>query len=129
MATAMNASSAAMSFAPQLMAKMNKVAPLSPASQFGPSLTAAQARAAAMTPEQRAAAEKKIASTAKDFEANFIASMMSQTYEHVDLGGGQGSDAFKTVMMQAIGKKIASGKGVGLAVQVQNEMLKMQGLR
>ena len=120
-------SAAAMTYAPQLMTPMTKVAPLG--GQFAPTLTAAQARAAAMTPEQRAAAERKIAGTAKDFEANFIASMMSQTYEHVNLGGGQGSDAFKTVMMQAIGKKIASGKGIGLAVQVQSEMLKMQGLR
>lgn len=112
-----------------LSAKMPKVAPLAGAGQFSPTMTAAQARAALMTPEQRAAAEKKIAGTAKDFEAQFIASMMSQTYEHVDLGGGQGSDAFKSVMMQAIGKKIANGKGVGLAHQVEAEMLKMQGLR
>jgi len=120
----MNAYPSAMSFAP-----MTKVAPLTPAAQFGPAMSAAQARAAAMTPEQRAAAEKRIAGTAKDFEAQFVASMMGQTFEHVDLGGGQGSDAFKSVMMQAIGKKIAAGKGVGLARQVQAEMLKMQGLR
>lgn len=117
-----NAFPSAMSFSP-----MTKVAP--PTGQFGAVMTAAQARAAAMTPEQRAAAEKKITATAKDFEAQFIASMMSQTYEHVDLGGGQGADAFKSIMMQAIGKKIAAGKGIGLARQVETEMLKMQGLR
>jgi len=32
-------------------------------------------------------------------------------------------------MMQAIGKKIAAGKGIGLAGQIQAEMLKLQGLR
>jgi hypothetical protein len=47
----------------------------------------------------------------------------------VDLGGGQGADAFKSVMMQAIGKKIAAGRGIGLASQVAAEMLKLQGLR
>jgi flagellar protein FlgJ len=129
MSPAMNAQSSIATFAPQLMAKMTKVAPLAAAGQFAPTMTAAQARAAAMTPEQRAAAEAKIAGTAKDFEAQFIGSMMSQTYDHVDVGGGQGGEAFKSVMMQAIGKKIAAGKGVGLAVQVQSEMLKMQGLR
>ena len=120
----MNTIASALSFAP-----MAKGAPLSPAGQFGPAMTAAQARAAAMTPAQRAAAETKIHTTAKDFEAQFIASMMSQTYEHVDLGGGQAADAFKSVMMQSIGKKIASGRGIGMASQVEAEMLKLQGLR
>ena len=118
----MNAFASAMTFA-----QMTKVAPVT--GQFGPTQTAAQARAAAMTPEQRAAMQAKIHATAKDFEAQFVASMMSQTYEHVDLGGGEGSDAFKTVMMQAIGKKIASGRGVGMSSQVEAEMLKLQGLR
>jgi Rod binding domain-containing protein len=120
--TPMNAYASAMSFAP-----MTKVAPLT--GQFGPTMTAAQARAALMTPAQRAAAEAKIHATAKDFEAQFIGTMMSQTYEHVDLGGGQDADAFKSVMMQAIGKKIASGRGSGLSSQVEAEMLKKQGLR
>ena len=122
MTPATNAYASAMS-----LAKMAKVAPVE--GQFGPAMTVAQARAAAMTPEQRAAAEKKIAGTAKDFEAQFVASMMSQTYEHVDLGGGQAADAFKSVMMNAIGKKIAAGRGIGLARQVEAEMLKLQGLR
>jgi Rod binding domain-containing protein len=120
----MNTFASAMTFT-----QMTKVAPLSPAGQFGSAVTAAQARAAAMTPAQRAALEVKIAATAKDFEAQFVGTMMDQAYEHVDLGGGQGSDAFKSVMMQAIGKKIASGKGIGMASQVQAEMLKLQGLR
>lgn len=119
----MNTYASAMAFAP-----MTKVAPPA-AGQFAPTMTAAQARAAAMSPEQRAAAERKIAGTAKDFEAQFIATMMNETYKTVDLGGGQGADAFKSVMMQEIGKKIASGRGIGLAHQVEAEMLKLQGLR
>ena len=118
-----------LAYTPQLATPMTKVAPLSPTSQFGPTMTAAQARAAAMTPEQRAAAEAKIAGTAKDFEAQFVGSMMGTMFDKVDLGGGQGSDAFKSIMTQAIGKKIAAGRGIGLARQVQAEMLKMQGLR
>lgn len=125
----MNAFASPLSFAPQLATKMTKVAPLTPEGRFGAAVSAAQARAAAMTPEQRAAAEAKIKATAKDFEAQFVATMLSQTYEHVDLGGGQGADAFKSVMMQAVGKKIVAGKGVGLASQVEAEMLKLQGLR
>src|SRR3569833_3686618 len=117
----MNAYSSAMSFP-----AMTKMAP--PTGQFGATMTAAQARAALMTPEQREAMKTKITGTAKDFEAQFIASMMSQTYEHVDLGGGQGSEAFKSVLMQAIGKKIAGGRGIGLSRQIEAEMLKLQGL-
>jgi hypothetical protein len=117
----MNAYPSSMTFTP-----MTKVA--SPTGQFGATMTAAQARAALLTPDQRAALKAKINGAAKDFEAQFIASMMSQSYEHVDLGGGQGADAFKSVMMQAIGKKIAAGKGIGLSHQVETEMLKMQGL-
>ena len=109
----MNAYASAMTFSP-----MTKVAPVT--GQFGPTMTAAQARAAA---------EAKIHATAKEFEAQFIGTMLSQSYEHVDLGGGQGADAFKSVMMQAIGKKIVSGRGIGLSSQVEAEMLKMQGLR
>ena len=114
-------------YASMLMAPMVKVAaPV--AGQFAPAMTAAQAQAAAMTPAQRAAMQTKIAGTAKDFEAQFVASMMGESFKDVDLGGGQGADAFKSVMMQAIGKKIASGKGIGLAKSVQAEMLKLQGL-
>jgi Rod binding domain-containing protein len=118
----MNAYTSSMTFS-----QMTKVAPLT--GQFGPTMTAAQARAAAMTPEQRAAAEAKIHATAKDFEAQFIGTMMNSAYEHVDLGGGEGAEQFKSVMMQAVGKKIAAGKGIGLASQVEAEMLKLQGLR
>jgi flagellar protein FlgJ len=117
----MNAFASSMTFA-----QMTKVAPAT--GKFGPTVTAAQARAAAMTPEQRAAMKAKIHATAKDFEAQFIGSMMSSAYEHVDLGGGEGADQFKSIMMQAIGKKIAAGKGIGMSAQVEAEMLKLQGL-
>ena len=115
-----------LALAPQFTAPMAKVTPLG--GQFGPSITVAQARAAAMTPQQRAAAEAKIAATAKDFEAQFVGSMFGEMFEGVEMGGGQGGEAFKSVMMQAIGKKVVAGRGIGLARQVQSEMLKMQGL-
>lgn len=124
--TGMNAYPTAIPYAPRLAEKMAKVA--APGGPFGPAKTAAQAQADAMTPAQRDAAKAKIHATAKDFEAQFIASMMGQTFEHVDLGGGEGADQFKTIMMQAMGKKIAAGKGIGLARQVETEMLKLQGL-
>ncbi len=114
--------SSTMNFAP-----MAKVAPL-PAGQFAATMTPAQARAAQMTDAQREAAKAKIGVTAKSFESQFVATMMGDMFNGVDLGGGQGADAFKSILMDSIGKKIVSGGGVGLARQVQAEMLKMQGL-
>jgi Rod binding domain-containing protein len=118
---------ASASYASMLMAPMAKVAP-PVAGQFAPTLTAAQARAALMTPAQRSAMEAKIAGTAKDFEAQFVGTMMGDMFNGIDLGGGQGAEAFKSVLLQAVGKKIASGRGIGLARSVQAEMLKLQGL-
>jgi Rod binding domain-containing protein len=115
------------SYASMLMAPMAKVA-APDAGQFAPTLSAAQARAAAMTPAQRAAMQAKIAGTAKDFEAQFIGTMMGSMFNGLDLGGGQGAEAFKSVLLQAVGKKIASGRGIGMAKSVQAEMLKLQGL-
>jgi hypothetical protein len=124
----MNAYSSAPNSSGMTFAPMTKVAPLTPAGQFGPTLTAAQARAAALTPDQRAALQTKISATAKDYEAQFVGMMMGEMFNGVDLGGGQGAEAFKSVMMQAVGKKVASGHGIGLARQVEAEMLKLQGL-
>jgi Rod binding domain-containing protein len=124
----MNTSAYATAYAPKLAMPMTKVAPLTPAGQFGPSVTAAQARAALLTPEQRDAMKTKIHKTAKDFEAQFVGTMMGEMYDKVDLGGGEGSDAFKSIMMQTMGKKVASGRGIGMARQVETEMLKLQGL-
>ena len=121
------AASAYTALSPALMAPMAKVA-APDAGQFAPTLSAAQARAAAMTPAQRTAMQTRIAGTAKDFEAQFIGTMMGSMFDGVDLGGGQGGEAFKSVLLQAVGKKIASGKGIGLAKSVQAEMLKLQGL-
>jgi flagellar protein FlgJ len=124
----MNAeTSAYTAYASSLMAPMAKVAAPA-AGQFAPTMTAAQAQAAAMTPAQRAAMQAKIAGTAEDFEAQFIGTMMGTMFDGVDLGGGQGAEAFKSVLLQAVGKKIASGRGIGLAKSVQAEMLKLQGL-
>jgi Rod binding domain-containing protein len=90
--------------------------------------TPAQQAAAAMTPTQQAAARAKIGDTAKTFEASFLSSMLQSAFKDVDMGGGEGGDAFKSVLMDAMGKQMAKAGGVGLAKSVQAEMLKLQGL-
>ncbi|HUO20929.1 MAG TPA: rod-binding protein [Caulobacteraceae bacterium] len=81
-----------------------------------------------MTPTQQAAKRAQIADTAKKFEASFMSSMLQSVFKDVDMGGGEGGEAFKSIMMDAVGKQIANGHGVGLAKSIQTEMLKMQGL-
>ncbi|MDB5458789.1 MAG: Flagellar protein FlgJ-like protein [Caulobacteraceae bacterium] len=95
---------------------------------LAPTMTPAQAAAALLTPAQRDALKVKIGATAKSFETSFIATMMGSMFKDVNVGGGQGGEAFKSVMMDAIAKKISNNGGIGLAPSIQAEMLKLQGL-
>lgn len=74
----------------------------------------------------------KIGQTAQAFEASFLSIMLQQMFEGVNVsepfGGGQGEEMFKSFMTDAIAKQMAKVGGVGLADQVQREMLKLQGL-
>jgi Rod binding domain-containing protein len=90
--------------------------------------TAAQAAAAAMTPAQQNALRAKITDTSHKFEASFLSTMLQSVFKDVDMGGGKGGEAFKSIMMDAVGKQMANGRGVGLAKSIQTEMLKLQGL-
>jgi len=90
--------------------------------------TAAQAAAATMTPAQQSTARAKISDTAHKFEASFLSTMLQSAFKDVDLGGGEGGEAFKSILMDSIGKQMAQSGGVGLAKSVQSEMLKLQGL-
>jgi flagellar protein FlgJ len=98
------------------------------ATALAPTMTPAQAAAALLTPAQRDALTVKIGATAKSFEASFIATMMGSMFKDVNVGGGQGGEAFKSVMMDAMAKKISNNGGIGLAPSIQAEMLKLQGL-
>lgn len=76
----------------------------------------------------RAAVER----TAKEFEAAFISQMLAPMFEGVDpsgpFSGGAGESAFKSFLMEAVGKQMAAAGGLGLADDLTREMLKMQGL-
>ncbi len=79
------------------------------------------------------AARKKIAETAKTFEASFLSVMMQQMFEGVKtsepFGGGNGEEMFKSMMTDAMSKEVTKAGGVGLSSVIQREMLKMQGLK
>ena len=75
----------------------------------------------------------QIKETAQKFEASFLSSMMQQMFEGVEtsapFGGGEGEKMFKSVLTEAMAKQMAKAGGIGIAAQVQREMLKMQGLK
>ena len=81
------------------------------------------------TPAQRTRAEH----TAQDFEASFLSSMFGQMFEGTGVaepfGGGQGEQAFRSFMTDAMGRSMAKHGGIGLARSVTAEMLKLQGLK
>ena len=74
----------------------------------------------------------QIAKAAKDFEASFLSVMMGQMFQGESLkgpfSGGEGEDAFKSFMSDAMAKQVVRSGGIGLAATVQKEMLKLQGL-
>ena len=90
-----------------------------PPSPAAPSADSAQTRA-------------RIKKTAQDFEAAFIGQMLNQMFEGVEtsapFGGGPGESAFKSFLTEAVAKQMAANGGVGLADDLQRQMLKMQGL-
>ncbi|MBV9509403.1 MAG: rod-binding protein [Caulobacteraceae bacterium] len=92
--------------------------------------------AAALTPAQiasQAATRATIGRTAKAFEAQFISAMLGSMFDGVEpdapFSGGEGEQAFKSFLMDAIGKQMTQAGGLGVSAVVQREMLKMQGLK
>jgi Rod binding domain-containing protein len=75
----------------------------------------------------------QIKDSAQKFEASFLSSMLQQMFEGVEtsgpFGGGQGEAMFRSFLTDAMAKQMAKGGGVGVAAEVQREMLKMQGLK
>lgn len=97
-------------------------------------MTAALANTLPATPMSPAEAltRKRIADTAKSFEANFLSTSISGMFEGVKpdapFGGGEGEDAFRSFLNEAMAKQIVNRGGVGLARTVEREMLHLQGL-
>ena len=75
----------------------------------------------------------QVKETAQKFEASFLSSMMQEMFEGVEtaapFGGGQGETMFRSFLTDAIAKQMSKSGGIGIAAQVQREMLKMQGLK
>ena len=77
------------------------------------------------TPEQLA----RIGKVSRDFESSFLSIMLGEMSAGVKSpSGGEGEDAFKSFMNDAMAKAMTARGGIGLAPRLQSEMLRLQGL-
>jgi len=109
---------------------MTMLSSLSPSVDLLKPLAGAPSGVAMSASEQaKRAAIKK---SAEDFEASFLSNALGLMSEGVTVsapfGGGEGEQAFKSFLNDAMAKQIVKKGGVGVAASVQREMLKMQGL-
>ena len=82
---------------------------------------------AAATPEQKA----RIAKVSRDYEQSFLSIMLGAMTKDVkagSFGGGEGEDAFKSFLNDAMAKSMTAHGGIGLAPRLEAELLKLQGL-
>ncbi len=89
-----------------------------------------KAAASASLATQAIKSPDKIREAAEDFEAVFLTQMVEQMFSNVGsdnfFGGGQGEKVFRSLLAQEYGKTMASNGGIGIADEVQKEMLRMQ---
>lgn len=101
---------------------------------LSPAFVSPQLTSGAPAPMSAAELAKRgqIKQTAQKFEASFLSSMLQEMFEGVDtsapFGGGAGETMFRSFMTEAMAKQVVKAGGIGVAAQVQREMLKMQGL-
>jgi len=79
---------------------------------------------------QDAMQKRKIRETAVEFEAQFLGQMLKPMFEGIQtdstFGGGHAEEMWKGMLVQEYGKAVAQGGGIGLADQVQKELIRMQ---
>ena len=78
----------------------------------------------------RTVSAEKAKQTAQEFEAQFLAQMISHMFEGIEtdgmFGGGHGEEMYRSLMFDEFGKALARAGGIGLADAVQREILKAQ---
>ena len=69
--------------------------------------------------------------SAQDFEAMALGQFLAPMFDSVDsgkgiFGGGEGEAAFRPMLTQEFGKQLARNGGLGLAVPVYHQILRLQ---
>ena len=74
----------------------------------------------------------KAKDAAQKFESQFLSQMLGQMFQGLEtdgpFGGGHGEEMFRSLMTDAMARKMTQAGGIGLADTVQREILKLQGL-
>lgn len=72
----------------------------------------------------------KIDEAAQEFEAQFISQMLENMFSTIEtnpeLGGGEGEDMYRSLMVDEYGKLLARAGGIGVADHVKRELLRIQ---
>lgn len=66
---------------------------------------------------------------AEEFEAVFLARMLAPMFVGLEggaFGGGPGEQVYRQMLVEQYGKSLARNGGIGIADQVQREILKLQ---
>jgi Rod binding domain-containing protein len=75
----------------------------------------------------------KIRKVAEDFEAVFLGQMLQHMWAGIEtdpqFGGGHGEDMFRPMMIDEFGKKIAANGGLGIADQLEAQLLQLQEVK
>jgi flagellar protein FlgJ len=76
-------------------------------------------------------APEEILRVAREFEAVFLAEMLSPMFDALDTdglgGGGAGEQMFRPMLVEQYAESIARNGGVGIADSVVREFMRMQG--
>lgn len=76
------------------------------------------------------AGPKALRQAAEDFEAVFVAQMLAPMFETLPsgglFGGGPGERIYRSLMVEEYGKAITRSGGIGIADQVERELLRIQ---
>lgn len=100
----------------------------SPSSVAAASATLAAQKVYAAHPQAKAAS--KLDGAAQDFEAVFLTQMMQSMFSGLGdegpLGGGAGTDAYRSMLADQYGRTISAAGGIGIAAHVRSELIAAQ---
>ena len=102
-----------------------------PTSTFDSKLTMAMAQSSIAT-SKAAAGKAKARENAQDFEAMFLHSMFQQMFSNIGQGpfsGGPGAKIWQSFLTDEYSKSFVKKGGIGLADQVQRELLARQEIQ
>ncbi len=107
---------------------------LSPQTLFAAQSLAGEAGQSAATHRLESSKRPEaLGDAAEQFEAIFLSQMISPMFETLEedpmFGGGPGEKMYRSLLVEEYGKVLAQTGGVGLADQLQQELIKLQEIK